>query len=399
MKAVNELACGKILCGDVGTGKSITALAYYYTKVCGGQLPMNGKRTVKPMTHPRNLLVITTARKRDSLDWEREMARFGLGEKGNYNGVKTVVDSWNNIGKYEDTNNWVVIFDEQRVVGSGAWVKSFLRIAKDNHWILLSATPGDVWSDYIPVFIANGFYKNKTAFTREHCVYSRFAKYPKIDRYVGTKKLEMLRKQILVEMPMVRKTVRHNENVFVDFDADLYKRVVKDRWNVFEDEPVTNVSVLFSCMRRVVNGDPSRLSALGKLLQTHSKLIVFYNFDYELEALRKFLQPYSEKQILSVGEWNGHKHESIPSSDRWVYLVQYSAGAEAWNCIETNVVVFYSLNYSYRVMQQCKGRIDRLNTPFTDLYYFTFRSRSGIDFAILKALREKRTFNERSYRF
>ena len=48
-------------------------------------------------------------------------------------------------------------------------------------------------------------------------------------------------------------------------------------------------------------------------------------------------------------------------------------------------------------MHQSAGRIDRLNTPFTDLYYYHLKTRSGIDLAIAKALKEKRKFNESSF--
>lgn len=390
--AVDRLKNGCILCGGVGSGKSRTALAYYY-KENGGVLGTN--KYVK-MKNPRDLYIITTARKRDTLEWEGEFGPFLITtnpEASMYPKMKVVVDSWNNIKKYKDVNGAFFIFDEQRVVGSGTWVKTFLNIARKNQWILLSATPGDTWSDYIPVFVANGFYRNKTEFIREHVIYSRFSKYPKIDRYINTSRLTRLRNQILVDMDFQRKTVSHHVDVFVEYNAAMYKNVSRKRWDPYKNEPIINASGLCYVWRKVVNSDESRQVALLEIFEKHPKLIVFYNFDYELEILRGLY--YGDK--VEIAEWNGHNHQPLPSGKTWVYLVQYSAGAEGWNCIKTDTIVFYSQNYSFKMVEQARGRIDRMNTPYTDLYYYHLKSRSGIDLAISKALRDKRNFNENRY--
>ena len=388
IKALQKMKNGCILNGGVGSGKSITSLAYYYT-LEGGKI--GGKKHTK-MRNPRDLYIITTARKRDTLEWEGELAPFCLSTHPEFNGYsnKVVVDSWNNIRKYEDVKNAFFIFDEQRVVGSGAWVKSFLKITKYNEWILLSGTPGDTWTDYIPVFIANGFYRNRTEFLQEHVVYSRFSKYPKIDRYLNTMRLERLRRNVLVNMDFDRPTTAHHEDVFVKYDISTYKDMMKNRWNIWENKPFKNASELCYSLRKVVNSDESRLVSVLELFEKHPRAIIFYNFDYELELLKSLY--YGED--VEVAEWNGHKHQPIPECESWVYLVQYNAGAEGWNCIKTDTIIFYSQNYSYKVMVQSSGRIDRLNTPYTDLYYYHLKSRSGIDLAISRALKDKKKFNE-----
>ena len=392
-KAISEMKNGCILCGGVGSGKSITALGYYYMRVCGGSFDKNG--VPGNMKIKKDLYIITTARKRDTLEWEGDMAPFLLSTdpKLSYCMAKVVVDSWNNISKYKDVTNAFFIFDEQRVIGSGAWVKSFLKITKSNGWILLSATPGDTWTDYIPVFIANGFYRNRTDFIREHVVYSRFSKFPKIDRYVNTGKLIKYRNQLLVDMDFKRETISHHEDISVNYDKILYKDTMKRRWDPFKDEPIQNAGVLCYILRRIVNSDESRLAAVMEIFEKNPRVIIFYNFDYELELLSGLY--YGEG--VEVAEWNGHRHQAVPESESWVYLVQYTAGAEGWNCIKTDTIIFFSQNYSYKIMQQAAGRIDRLNTPYRDLYYYHLKTKSGIDLAISKALSEKRNFNERKY--
>ncbi len=392
LEAISRMKNGCILCGGVGSGKSRTSLAYYY-KENGGEL---GTDRYVRMKNPRDLYIITTARKRDDLEWEGEMTIFLLSTNPEVNAYenKVVVDSWNNIKKYKDVHGAFFIFDEQKVVGSGVWVKTFLNITRKNEWILLSATPGDTWTDYIPVFVANGFYKNKTEFTREHIIYSRFTKYPKIDRYIGTGKLIRLRNSILVDMNFTRHTVSHHEDVYVRYDIDKYKDAGKNRWDPYKNEPIKDASGLCYVWRRIVNSDESRQVAILELFEKHPKMIIFYNFNYELDILKEV---FGGIQGVEVAEWNGHKHQPTPCGKNWVYLVQYTAGAEGWNCITTDTIVFYSQNYSYKIMQQSAGRIDRLNTPFTDLYYYHLKSRSGIDLAISRALREKRNFSERKY--
>ena len=373
--ALQHMHNGCVLWGGVGTGKSMTAMAYYAENEC-----------------PRDIVVITTAKKRDSLDWLKEAARFGIStDPEGTTGGTILVESWNNINKFTDFEDYFFIFDEQRVVGNGTWVKAFLKIAKKNHWILLSGTPGDTWSDYIPVFIANGFYKNKTQFGREHIVLEPYSKYPKIRHYLNVPKLEFLRNEVLVEMPYVRHTERHLNYLETEYDPELWETVYKKRWNPWEDEPIKDVAELFRCMRRVANDHPSKIATVQQLLRTHDRLVIFYNFNYELDALRTL------HHDVPVAEWNGHKKEPIPDSKKWVYLVQYVAGAEGWNCTETNAMVFYSLTYSYKNFEQAQGRIDRLDTPYTDLYYYILASNLIIDKGIREALREKKSFNEKKF--
>lgn len=393
LAALNKMSNGCILCGDVGTGKSITAIAYYYT-LQGGKV--NTPKYVWMKNRPKDLYIITTARKRDTFEWEGELGRFLLSTNPDANAYKNkvIVDSWNNIGKYTNATDAFFIFDEQRVVGSGAWVKAFYKIAKGNQWILLTATPGDTWIDYIPVFVANGFYKNKTQFINEHVVYTwRNKNFPQIDRYMNIGRLTRLRERILVDMEFERHTIRHVEDVFTSYDISAYKDAGRNRWDPFKDEPITNAGGLCYVWRRVVNSSESRQEALLEIFEDHPRMIVFYNFDYELDILKGLY--YGNN--VEVAEWNGHKHQPVPSSESWVYLVQYTSGCEGWNCIVTDTIVFYSQNYSYKVMAQAMGRIDRLNTPYRDLYYFNLKSRSGIDLAISRALKAKKNFNEGRY--
>lgn len=367
-EALGLLRSGKVLVGGVGSGKSRVGASWALSQADVGKI-----------------IVITTARKRDSLEWEGEFAVFGADLN------KLTIDSWNNIRKYQSLCDHVFIFDEQRVVGSGAWVKSFLKIVKHNQWILLSATPGDVWLDYVPLFIANGYYKNRTEFAERHIVWDRFAKYPKVKRYLDTGLLEARRRKILVPMPAERHTRRNRSYIPMDYNEAMYESIAKKRVDPWTEEPYRNAAGVCYGLRKCVNSDRSRVDHIRLVAHKRKKLIVFYNFNYERDILLEL------RDEFNVAEWNGHNHESIPSTDSWVYLVQYTAGAEGWNCVETDTIVFYSLNYSWKVLEQAEGRIDRINTPFTDLHYFYFISESGIDSAIREAVRKKGIFNERMF--
>lgn len=391
-EAVKQMKNGCILNGGVGSGKSRTALAYYY-------IQMGGDLDAEDYVHMDNekikdLYIITTAKKRDSCEWEGEMIPFLLtkhDENKIYN-HNVVIDSWNNIGKYKDVKGAFFIFDEQRVVGKGAWVKSFLKIARENEWILLSATPGDKYEDYIPVFVANGFYRNMTEFRERHIVYKYIptANYKVIDRYLNTGRLNRLRNSILVDMNFKRQTISHHEDIWVDYDVLKYKELCKTRWNYISEKPIKNASEFCYALRYIVNSDQSREIAVLELMDKHTRAIIFYNFDYELEILKEL----ACNNGIEYAEWNGHKHQTVPDTESWMYLVQYNAGAEGWECTKTDTIIFWSQSYSYKVMVQAAGRIDRLNTPFLDLYYYHLKSRSGIDLAISKALKNKKKFNE-----
>ena len=393
LAVLDKLESGSILCGGVGSGKSRTSLAYFIERECQGKAKINGA-SYAPMQNPKDLYIITTAKKRDELDWQEECAEFNLYSDPtiSVDGVKVTVDSWNNIMKYKDVSKAFFIFDEQRLVGSGAWVKAFYKITKpkqQNHWLLCTATPGDKWLDYIPVFVANGFYRNKTDFKAQHVVYNSMAKYPKIDHYVGEGRLLKLRQQIVIHMKYNKHTVSHEIPIEVDYDKDAFKRVFKDRWDIFNDCPIKNASSWGYLMRRVCNSALSRIAATADVMEKYPKLIIFYNFDYELDILRELC----EDMNTPCSEWNGHKHENIPETDNWVYLVQYFAGAEGWECISTNAILFYSQSYSYKTMVQAAGRIDRRNTPFVDLYYIHLRSKSYIDKGMLECYKAKENFN------
>lgn len=387
-EALRKLRTGSILWGGVGSGKSITGLAWYYENSFLSGLP------------PRDLYIITTARKRDTGEWEGELARFGLSiKRPNYKGVKVVIDSWNNIAKYIDVYGAIFLFDEQRVVGYGKWTKSFLKITRRNDWILLSATPGDCWMDYLPVFIANGFYRNKSEFQRDHVMFNRYnTKYPQITGYMNEKILRKHRDAILIGMSFERKTEQHHVYINCEWNREVYDQIMKTRINPFTMEPIQQAGELCLALRRVVNTDERRYEKLKDLIYAHPKSILFYNYDYELDILRQFIPSLgANDKRWQMAEWNGHKHEPLPTGNRWVYCVQYAAGAEGWNCVETDTVIFLSQSYSYKAMVQAAGRIDRINTAYHDLYYYHLSSCSKIDLAMRRALKEKRNFNESAF--
>lgn len=392
LDAIRKMHNGCILCGGVGSGKSRTSLAYYYSRM-GGDLYDTSKK-FSMMTRPKDLYIITTARKRDTAEWSVDMAPFLLSphpDANEYNN-QVIVDSWNNIEKYVNVRNAFFIFDEQRVVGYGKWAKTFIKIARNNEWILLSATPGDKWEDYMAVFIANGFYRNKSEFEYYHIVYNPRTTFPQVLQYINVELLIQHRDELLVDMDFKRKTTSHHEEIAVRYDGELITQVIKTRQNL-EGEPIENAAQFCSVLRQITFSDESRVVALLELIEKHPTAIIFYNYDFELDILKSI--DYGDD--VEIAEWNGHKHEPVPTSSKWVYLVNYAAGAEGWNCITTDTIIFYSQNYSWRIMNQAQGRIDRLNTPYMNLWYYHLVSRSPIDRAITRALRAKGRFNERRF--
>lgn len=372
-EVIERLSNGKILFGLMGSGKTITTVGYYLKNEA-----------------PKPLYVITTAKVRDDRGWQQVASKAGIGTSQSNLGALTV-DSWNNIKKYVDVTDAFFVFDEQRLVGQGAWVKAFYQIARNNHWVVLTATPGDVWLDYAPIMIANGYYRNITDFRMQHVRYGRH-KFPKVLGYLGVKKLERIRNELLVEMEYLKHTYRHVNLTPVSYDEDKYKALIKSRWNPWSDQPMVDSAELVRCLRRLVNEDPSRLEMVRYLLSIHPALIVFYNFNYELERLKSL-----SSEGVEIREWNGHKKDHLPSEWSGLYLVQYVSGAEGWNCVSTDAMIFHSMTYSYKNFMQSQGRIDRLNTSYVDLYYYILDSGSPIDRHIWANLTDKKNFNERAF--
>lgn len=389
-EALSRMFNGCVLNGTVGSGKSRTGLYFYFSEYGGSIDP-----DYVPMKNPPDLYIITTAKKKHDMEWEQEMIPFLLyspDEKNKLYKNKVVVDSWQCLHKYENVQGAYFLFDENKINGKGAWAKTFLKLTRNNEWIVLSATNGDRIEDYETLFVAEGFVRNRTDFRNQFLIYSNYTKFPKVEGYRNETRFFRLRDRILIDMDFQRHTIQHHEDVYANYDIRKYKEVMRNRWDPFKEEPIAQASSLCYVLRKIVNCDESRQIVLLELLEDHPKAIIFYNFDDELEILLNLAyQPGTE-----VAQYNGHKHDAIPTGKRWVYLVNYNA-AEGWNVLSTDTMIFYSQNYSYKTMIQAAGRIDRLTSPYNDLYYYHIKSRSSIDLAISRALSQKKKFNERRF--
>lgn len=364
------------------------AIVMFIEKIIGGSIDPPALPT-----EPVDLYVITTPKKRDDLDWPKEAARFGISTnpEASMGGITLIVDSWNNIKKHTKVQDAFFIFDEQRAIGSGVWSKSFIAIAKRNRWVMLSATPADRWMDLVPVFIAKGFYKNKTQFVREHVVYSPYTKYPSIRMYLDIPTLKRHRDETFVIMPFKRRTKTNIVDVPVMYDREATKLLKKTEWNPYKDYPIRNHPEYVHVLRRLIYSHASRISELIKIHIKAKRLIIFYNFNYELDIMREGFANLTE-----VSEHNGHNHDPVPTGDNWVYLVQYISGSEAWECFSTNHMAFYSANPSYRATIQAMGRINRMTTTYKNLYYYRLMSESAPDKGMMKSFGNKEDFNMRS---
>jgi len=367
LEAIDKLQSGMILWGNVGSGKSRTSL-YFYCKNYSN----------------KKLLIITTAQKRNNGEWLEECKVFGL---------KPIIDSWNNIRKYEKYENYFIIFDEDHLTGYGAWSKTFIKMAKCNDWLVLTGTPGDNYSEFMTVFIAKGWYKNKRDFEENHVIYSRYSKYPKVDRYINQGLLEKHRRDILVKMFVEKRPRVHKEIVITQYDISKYKKAYKDKRDE-NNKPFKNATAFCLYLRKICNEDESKIVKVRELLLKHNKVIIFYNYLYEKEILLKLLKTM---RTFNVGEYNGQHHDDIPIGERWAYLCQYTAASEGWNCLLCDTMIFFSMNYSYKAMEQAAGRINRVNTPYKDLYYYYLRTTSSIDLSINRALSTKKNFNESTF--
>jgi len=131
---------------------------------------------------------------------------------------------------------------------------------------------------------------------------------------------------------------------------------------------------------------------------TEENIVVFYNFTKEKEDLIKVMKKLKKK----IYEVSGQKSD-IPTKNDWsdiknsVTIVQYQAGSAGIELQYANVVVFYSLTYSYQDYEQALGRCYR-NGQDKKVTAYRFMAKDTIEMAIFGALRNKKDFNEKLFR-
>lgn len=367
-RAINQMHNGCILCGGVGAGKSLTSLGYIDKVYPSG-----------------TVYIITPARKRNTGEWFDDIRKNDMDE------TRFVVDSWNNLSKYKDVKDAFFLFDEQKVSGKGTWAKSLIRIAKSNQWILLSATPGDTYDDYATVLIANGFVRNRTTWYDEYCVTKSQPFFHIVD-HKNKDVIDMMIRRIFIKMDYQSDKKRIERVIPIQArSAGEEKEILMTHKAPGAQMPFTTFAAAIAYVRMNCYDKSKKTEALRKIIEKHKKIIVFYNFLSEkLEIERAAIDAN-----VTINFYNGQRHDPIPDTDEWVYGVQYNSGAEAWNCITTNAMVFYSPNYSYKTMEQAHGRIDRVNSPYECLYYYMLLNELNIDNKVMNALSSKKDFNEK----
>lgn len=298
--------------------------------------------------------------------------------------------------KLGDYKGRFIIFDEIHFVKNPTSERgktAQLLIKNSKGFLGLSATPlSNGWEDSMNYFIMFGMAKNKTSFIREYA--SGLDHYYKPYGWKGDllspmwEAISIFRdKHDMTDLPKLTL-----QDVYFK-KSTRYSKILKDR--ICEDIVYDTVPKLYAGLRQYANLK-HKGEYLNELLEgTSENVVVFYNFNTELDEIMKAI-PKGKKVFIANG-----KGYSIPQKGKWgnvknsVSVVQYQSGGTGIEMQYAYTVVFFSPTYSYQDYEQSMGRVYRTGQE-ENVTAYLFKTRGTVETAIWKSLEKKKDFNPTS---
>ena len=390
-QAVGQLIGGKhFIVAGCGAGKTAMALVW--------------ANAICRQTHKKKILVVTTASKSKTGDFEEEANVWCPSLLNSLSSFSVL--SWHKLRAWVETNwnslgDYVYIFDEvQRAkagVSSGMG-RAFLKITKEtNLWAAFTGTPGDTWLSFYPYMQACGYVKNKTSFLNHYAQIQTFKGYPEIVGWVDEDKLKDIwteisyapdTSKVMSELP------QQTHKVFTFKKPLKYNKVLKTRYND-DGEFLDTSGALCAELRRQCFTKDKQEWVKDFVDGLESGCVFFYNFVATGDMLEKIIQKALPKGAR-VWRVDG-KHHEIPTAQtigpKDMVLCQWQSGSEALNLQFLHYWVAVELCYSYSTANQARGRIRRLGQKHPQWYGYLL-TEGTIEQDILQCLKGKGTFAE-----
>ena len=409
----------KALFMQMGTGKTFVSMAFF------------------EKSERAKLLVVCLATKVD--DWNRDLTdELGLDEvvslnKGTKKNRELMEDaqylvisfesSWRldkELVAWVDDDTYIIVDESHKIKNPSSKVGKFMRKlgAKTDYKTILTGTPqSNGYIDYYNQFHFLGYLDmNQTNFKKRYAITQmmQYGAGPIFQEIIGYRNTEELDEMI------------HNHSVFYDRKLDdeelpdeipvyfpsypKYRKISNDKVYEFKDGTLEIYDTLGAgvmLQRQLASGyiskggntevlDKSKLDWMRDFLEGYDeRVVVFYNYNAELEQLKQLLErldrPYSE--------YNGHRKDlrAFQESSEGVVLANYGSASTGINdFVIASTMVMYSLTTSYIDFEQAKKRIDRIGQTKKPLFYFLIM-KGTIDARVYHSLQEGKDFDERMY--
>lgn len=302
--------------------------------------------------------------------------------------------------------NFTMMLDESSMIKNETAKRTkFILSLKPSHTILLSGTPTDGKYEFLYSQLRLlGWKITKTAY------YNRYIKtelrsyggptFRVVTGYKNVSELKAKLKEYGAVFSKAEEVIKLPEKKFIKEYSTVssdYKKFMKDRVIKIDDKELTGDSTLSKRLyaRMLCSAySKDKISRLIDLVNsTSDRVIIFYNFNTELEALRKVLfdRPISivNGQIKDLKEYE--------NNDNSVTLIQYQAGAMGLNLQKANRIIYFSLPERSELFEQSKARICRIGQE-KQCYYHIMMCHKSVEEKIYECLLMRKDYTDELFR-
>ena len=302
--------------------------------------------------------------------------------------------------------DFTMMLDESSMIKNETAKRTkFILSLKPSHTILLSGTPTDGKYEFLYSQLRLlGWKITKTAY------YNRYIKtelrsyggpmFRVVTGYKNVSELKAKLKEYGAVFAKAEEVIKLPEKTFIKEYSTVssdYKKFMKDRIIKIDDKELTGDSTLSKRLyaRMLCSAySKDKISRLIDLVNsTSDRVIIFYNFNTELEALRKVLFD----RTISIVNGQVKDLKAYENNDNSVTLIQYQAGAMGLNLQMANRIIYFSLPERSELFEQSKARICRIGQE-KQCYYHIMMCHKSVEEKIYECLLMRKDYTDELFR-